>query len=213
MVDEISTRTHPGDRGVATLAACSSITTSADYDKSANFSEYKTYAWKDTDQKQNELVENRIKAAVDSQLQAKGLHEVDSNPDLWVVEHVRALRADADQHLRLGLGLRVGLARRLRRRGHVATTVQTIPVGNLIVDLVDAKESQLKWRGTASKTLDRERERGREDQARQRGGREDVRGVPAEVTAAVSRVRARRAGAARPSGSGSPRGTSPASCG
>jgi hypothetical protein len=35
-----------------------------------------------------------------------------------------------------------------------STTVSKIPVGTLIVDLVDAKENQLKWRGTATKTLD-----------------------------------------------------------
>jgi hypothetical protein len=140
--------------GVATLAACSSITTSADYDKSANFSQYKTYAWKDTDQKQNELVENRIKAAVDSQLQAKGLHKVDSNPDLWVVEHVRLSEQTQISTYDSGWGYGWGWHGGYGGGGMSTTTVQKIPVGNLIIDLVDAKESQLKWRGTASKTLD-----------------------------------------------------------
>jgi len=140
--------------GVATLAACSSITTSADYDKSANFSQYKTYAWKDTDQKQNELVENRIKAAVDSQLQAKGLHKVDSNPDLWVVEHVRLSEQTQINTYDSGWGYGYGWRGGYGGGGMSSTTVQKIPVGNLIIDLVDAKENQLKWRGTASKTLD-----------------------------------------------------------
>ncbi len=144
--------------GVATLAACSSITTSADYDKAANFSQYKTYAWKDTDQKQNELVENRIKAAVDSQLQAKGLHKVDSNPDLWVVEHIRLSEQTQvntyDSGWGYGWGGWHGGYYGGGGGGMSTTTVQKIPVGNLIIDLVDAKESQLKWRGTASKTLD-----------------------------------------------------------
>lgn len=140
--------------GVATLAACSSITTSADYDKSANFSQYKTYAWKDTDQKQNELVENRIKGAVDSQLQAKGLHKVDSNPDLWVVEHVRLSEQTQINTYDTGWGYGWGWHGGYGGGGMSSTTVQKIPVGNLIIDLVDAKENQLKWRGTASKTLD-----------------------------------------------------------
>ncbi|HTO74445.1 MAG TPA: DUF4136 domain-containing protein [Thermoanaerobaculia bacterium] len=138
---------------IATLAACSSITTSADYDKAANFSQYKTYAWKDTDQKQNELVENRIKAAVDAQLQAKGLHKVDSSPDLWVVEHVRLSEQTQINTYDSGWGYGWGW-RGYGGGGMSSTTVQKIPVGNLIVDLVDAKENQLKWRGTASKTLD-----------------------------------------------------------
>ncbi|HEY7114651.1 MAG TPA: DUF4136 domain-containing protein [Thermoanaerobaculia bacterium] len=138
---------------VAALAACSSITTSADYDKAANFSQYKTYAWKDTDQKQNELVENRIKAAVDSQLQGKGLKKVDSSPDLWVVEHVRLSEQTQISTFDSGWGYGWGW-RGYGGMGMSTTTVDKIPVGNLIIDLVDAKDNQLKWRGTASKTLD-----------------------------------------------------------
>jgi hypothetical protein len=33
------------------------------------------------------------------------------------------------------------------------TTVEQIPVGTLIVDLVDAKRKELVWRGTATDTL------------------------------------------------------------
>ena len=140
---------------IAALAACSSITTSADYDKAANFSQYKTYAWKDTDKKQNELVENRIKAAVDAQLQAKGLKKVDSNPDLWVVEHVRLSEQTQISTYDSGWGYGWGWRGYGGYGGGMSTTtVDKIPVGNLIIDLVDAKDNQLKWRGTASKTLD-----------------------------------------------------------
>ena len=139
---------------IATLAACSSITTSADYDKAANFSQYHTYAWKDTDQKQNELVENRIKASVDGQLGAKGLRKVDSNPDLWVVAHVRLSEQTQINTYDSGWGYGYGWRGGYGGGGMSSTTVQKIPVGNLIIDLVDAKENQLKWRGTASKTLD-----------------------------------------------------------
>ena len=34
------------------------------------------------------------------------------------------------------------------------STVSEIPVGTLIIDLVDAGKKQLVWRGTASKTLE-----------------------------------------------------------
>jgi uncharacterized protein DUF4136 len=140
---------------IATLAACSSISTSADYDKATNFSQYHTYAWKDTDQKQNELVEGRIKSAVDTQLQAKGLRKVDSSPDLWVVEHVRLSEQTQINTYDSGWGYGWGW-RGYGGGGMSTTTVQKIPVGSLIVDLVDAKENQLKWRGTASKTLEPE---------------------------------------------------------
>jgi len=140
--------------GILTLAAaCSSITTSADYDKGTNFTQYKTYAWKDVDKSQNQLVENRIKSAVDTQLQAKGLHKVDSNPDLWLVSHIRLSEQTQINTYDTGWGYGWGW-RGYGGMGMSTTTVDKIPVGTLIVDLVDAKENQLKWRGTASKTLD-----------------------------------------------------------
>ncbi len=36
------------------------------------------------------------------------------------------------------------------------STVQQIPVGTLVIDLVDAKAKQLVWRGTASDTIDQD---------------------------------------------------------
>ena len=38
--------------------------------------------------------------------------------------------------------------------GMTTSTVSEIPVGTLIIDLVDASKKQLAWRGTASKTLE-----------------------------------------------------------
>jgi hypothetical protein len=79
---------------------------------------------------------------------------VDSNPDLWVVEHVRLSEQTQISTYDSGWGYGGGWHGGYGGGGMSTTTVQKIPVGNLIIDLVDAKESQLKWRGTASKTLD-----------------------------------------------------------
>jgi hypothetical protein len=139
---------------LATATACSSITTSADYDKSAGFSQYKTYAWKDVDPKQNELLDRRVKSAVDAQLAAKGLRKVDADPDLWVVYHAQLSEQTQINTYDTGWGYGWGWRGYGYGGGMSTTTVSKIPVGTLIVDLVDAKEKQLKWRGTASKTLD-----------------------------------------------------------
>jgi len=137
--------------GILVLSACSGITTSTDYDKAANFSRYKTYAWKDVHQTQNALVENRIKNGVDAALASKGLRKVDSDPDLWVVEHTHfSKQVQIDTYNSgWGYGWRWG-----RGMGMSTSTVSQIPVGTLVVDLVDAREKQLVWRGTASKALD-----------------------------------------------------------
>ena len=60
------------------LSACSTLKTSSDYDPAANFNDVKTYAWivkktNDTTYHLDGLMDQRIRAAVDSQLSAKGI--------------------------------------------------------------------------------------------------------------------------------------------
>ena len=74
---------------VAVLAACSSISTTEDYDRATNFSQYKTYEWKVVDPIQNQILEQRIKSAVEGALDSKGLRKSAEKPDLWVVPHTR----------------------------------------------------------------------------------------------------------------------------
>src|SRR5262245_14585946 len=55
------------------------------YDKSADFSKYKTYSWiPRTVPSTNPLLATLIDNNIDYQLNQKGLHKVDSNPDLLV---------------------------------------------------------------------------------------------------------------------------------
>jgi hypothetical protein len=141
--------------GVVAVSACSSITTTADYDRAVDFSKYKTYAWKDVDTTQNALLENRIKSAVDSALAAKGLRKVSDNPDLWVVAHPRLTKETQINTYNTGWGYGWGWGYGAGYAGGMTTsTVNEIPVGNLVVDLVDANRKQMVWRGTASKTID-----------------------------------------------------------
>src|ERR1700722_13676486 len=55
-----------------------------DYDRSANFSQYKTYYWEKV-QTQDSLWVDRIKEAVNGALTAKGLSLVESGGDIAVV--------------------------------------------------------------------------------------------------------------------------------
>ncbi len=55
-------------------------------DRQADFSKYKTYRWVPAEQGkiQNQLLEKNVMQGIDEQFAAKGLHRVDSNPDLLV---------------------------------------------------------------------------------------------------------------------------------
>src|ERR1700736_2099632 len=55
-----------------------------DYDRSADFSRYKTYSWEKV-QTQDPLWVDRIKSAVNAELTAKGFAEVEAGGDVSVV--------------------------------------------------------------------------------------------------------------------------------
>jgi Domain of unknown function (DUF4136) len=137
----------------AVLAAvgCSGITTSVDYDRAVDFSRFKTYTWKDVHPVQNAIVESRIKSAVDRALAAKGLRKVEADPDLWVVEHISLSKQKqlSTYDSGWGYGYRGGWG-----GGMTTATVSEIPIGELVLDVVDAKDNQMIWRGTATKTID-----------------------------------------------------------
>ena len=120
-----------------------------DYDRAADFGQYKTYSWEKV-QTQDALWVDRIKSAVNATLSAKGWTEVPSGGDVAVVA-----MAVTQNHRTLntfyngfGGGWRWGGG-----FGDATTTVDTYKVGTLIVDLFDAKTKKLIWRGSASDTL------------------------------------------------------------
>ena len=55
-----------------------------DYDRAANFSQYKTYSWEKV-QTPDPLWVDRIKAAVDAALAAKGWTQVESGGDISII--------------------------------------------------------------------------------------------------------------------------------
>ena len=62
--------------------------TSYDYDKTANFAALKTYAHKDGTKVGQPLIDDRIVAAIDTQMAAKGFTKATANPDAIVVYHI-----------------------------------------------------------------------------------------------------------------------------
>jgi uncharacterized protein YceK len=134
----------------AVLAGCSSVTTNADYNPATDFSKYKTWAWHETESMKDTLWRDRVKTAVSDELRMKGLVPSEANPDLWVVAHVRLDEQTQINTYNTGWGYGWGWG---YGAGMTTSTVSQIPVGTLIVDLVDVNQKQMVWRGTATKTL------------------------------------------------------------
>ena len=120
-----------------------------DYDRHANFSAYRTYAWAGGTNLADDLNHARIVAAVDRQLAAKGLARVDStgNPDVLVVYQVGLHRGPGVQRLRQPAGP-------FPRGGPSWARVERVPVGTLAVGIIDAKTRSMVWRAAATKDLD-----------------------------------------------------------
>jgi hypothetical protein len=119
-----------------------------DYDRSANFNQYKTYSWSGVKTKDPLLVD-RIKSAVNSALAAKGLTQVDSGGDL----SLNAMEITRNQQT-LNTFYDVGFRGwRWGGFGNSTTTTETYKVGTLVVDLFDSQSKALVFRGSSSDTL------------------------------------------------------------
>jgi hypothetical protein len=120
---------------------------SYDYDKTVDFTAFKTYAWTNGGNVQDELNHKRIVSAVNAQLTAKGLRQVEpgANPDVLVAYH-----AGTRRELEVS-GAGVG-AYRPGRWG--SARVAQVAVGALAVEISDSKSGSVVWRGVATKDLD-----------------------------------------------------------
>jgi hypothetical protein len=124
-----------------------------DFDRNANFGQYKTYSWEQVKTK-DALDVGRIKAAVNAALAAKGWTQVDSGGDVSII----AMEMTHDQQTLNTFYDGFGGGWGWRRfggggLGEATTTTETYRVGTVVVDLFDTKTKQLIWRGSSSDTL------------------------------------------------------------
>lgn len=124
-----------------------------DYDRSADFGQYKTYSWEQVKTK-DPLWVDRIKTAVNAALAEKGWTQVDSGGDVSICAMEITHEQQTLNTFYDGFGGGWGW-RRFGGGGFgdATTTTETYKVGTLVVDLFDTKTKQLIWRGTSSDTL------------------------------------------------------------
>ncbi len=127
--------------------------TSYDFDKTATFTAFKTYTLKDGTKTGNPLVDDRIVAAIEAELAAKGLKKDDAAADLAIVYHIAF-----DKQQDISTWSTGGGPYGYRWGGGWPTTtdvrVTQILVGTLVIDLLDAKQNAIVWRGVGVKEVD-----------------------------------------------------------
>jgi hypothetical protein len=158
--------------GALVLAGCAAPkpTLRSDYDRSANFATYRTYAYANpvgTDKAgYSSIITQHFKNAIDAEMSARGYRKVESDPDLLVNFHANATeKVDVRSTPTPTMGMGVGYGGYYGYRGSMyaawpmyTNDVSTVryQVGTLNVDVVDARRKQLVWEGVAEGKLRKE---------------------------------------------------------
>jgi Domain of unknown function (DUF4136) len=122
-------------------------TVSVNYNKSQDFSQFHTYTWasNNANQIQNSILAQQAKSDIDTAMQGKGFQLVQEsqNPDVILL----ASGGMKQQTSYSAWGMR-GIG-----GGMGGITPEQNVIGTLVVDLYDAKNKNLLWRGLAQNTL------------------------------------------------------------
>ncbi len=133
-------------------AGCSTMSLTTDYDRSADFARYSSFEFMHAQEISNPLLRGRVEAAIERELGSKGLRRLPGTPDLWIAVHWRLDRETQIDTAHFGYGWgRWGYW----GGGRTVTTVRQVPIGTLIIDIVDARERKLVWQAVASDAIDR----------------------------------------------------------
>jgi hypothetical protein len=141
---------------VPALALAQKVT--FDFDKGADFTAFKTYAMKEGTPVGQPLIDERVVAAIDAQMAAKGFTKNESSPDVFVVYHVAFDKQKDISTFSSGYGGGYGPYGWGWGGGFNSTSTSTqvrdILVGTLVIDMADAKNKKVVWRGMGTKEID-----------------------------------------------------------
>lgn len=143
---------------VAFLAACNSVRVVTDYDRGANFSEYKSYAFYKTgiDKAQiSDIDKKRILVAIDQELGKRGFVK-SQNPDMLISIFTKEKERVDVYNNAWGWGWGYGWGWGFYNPwfwgpgwgpGWGGTNVSTRTEGSLYIDIIDADTKELVWQG------------------------------------------------------------------
>ena len=138
------------------FVACSTVKIGYDYDKSADFSKYKTYAFSEETMKMpiNQLNRDRLIKATEAEMAAKGFTKSD-NPDAILDLRIKGEEVQTATATTTG-GYGYGYGRWGYGGGFSTTQVNydKYVEGSLFITMVDKATEKIVWQGTGKKTLD-----------------------------------------------------------
>jgi Domain of unknown function (DUF4136) len=132
-----------------------------EYDKNVDFANFKTFAWGQHDAVSRPMLALAIIGAIEHELTERGLQKVTANPDVYIQIYGSV---DSDMGVTYsdyysGMGGVPPFDQSFLMWGAVPGTTTTVVVhkGQLVVDLIDATQKKLAWRGMATEKLSEQR--------------------------------------------------------
>jgi hypothetical protein len=142
---------------VAAMLSCSTLKVGYDYDKQADFTKYKTYAFSEEalNLPIDQLNRDRVLKAVEIELAAKGFTKSDT-PDVLIDLQMKAKQETEATATNTGgmYGGRYGFAGGYGYGGTTQITYNDYLVGSLFINMVDRSTEKIVWQGRGSKTID-----------------------------------------------------------
>lgn len=131
---------------VTGLVACSSSSPDIKFgwDRNVDFSKYYTWEWKPDGSIRDPVWGKRCQDVLGDVLATKKLAPINVNPDLWVIVHARLSSETVVVPYDPAWGYTWGAWAMADFPGE-----EQIPVGTIVVDMVDARRKILVWRGRA----------------------------------------------------------------
>ncbi len=135
-----------------------------EYDKSFDFSKLKTFAWGHHDAVSRPTLALVIAGAIEEELTKRGLRRVESNPDVFIQIYGSVdseMSVSYSNPLYSGMGGIPSFDSGFVMWGSMpgGTTAVTVHKGQLVVDVIDASQKKLAWRGMATGKLSDKKEK------------------------------------------------------
>jgi Domain of unknown function (DUF4136) len=129
------------------LMSCSTIYVVYDYDVEADFTKYSTYKWdmnKSDSAFKNQLLDKRLRHALNKELQTRGFEQSDDNAD-FILTYEQATHQEKDVYV---VHSNHGWP---RHRFHTRQIfVDRHKEGTIVLNIFDGKTEELVWQGWAS---------------------------------------------------------------
>ena len=137
--------------GALSLTACASLDVRSFVERGADLTRYNTYTWGPADRQatgdprldNNEFFQERMQAAVEQHLNAKGFEKTGTGASDLLIHYHASVKQEINAN---------GTDQPYVTCDHCEPYV--FDAGTIVVDLVDARTSKLVWRGWAEGTFD-----------------------------------------------------------